>query len=185
MAAPEALPPWHISTITIFDGRYIDSNGCLSSQSCCFFFFFRFVMIVWKSNASFPTSGRHIRDLRIFHYIGRKGWKMSGLTKAHGPLNSCRIANSNLASHVENHVFVQVGSFHWWVCGLRVLLEEWHQPIFYLSHQFKVTVTVTINVESAGQFGNQSPRVLGDSSTLGPDGLIFSQHEPWKKPLVG
>ena len=46
-----------------------------------------------------------------------------------------------------------------------VLLEEWHQPIFYLSHQFKVTVT--INVESAGEFGNQSPRVLGDSSTLG------------------
>ena len=59
-------------------------------------------MIVWKSNASFPTSGRHIRDLRIFHYIVQ-GWKMSGLTKTHGPLNSC-IANSNLASHVENHV---------------------------------------------------------------------------------
>ena len=64
----------------------------------------------------------------FFHYIGRKGWKMSGLTKAHGPLNSC-IANSNLASHVENHVepswFVPLMSL--WI---GVLLEEWHQPIF-------------------------------------------------------
>ena len=121
MAAQEALPPWHISTITIFDGR-IHRLKWLSFQPLMLFFwgFWPFVMVVWKSNASFPTSGRHIRDLRIFHYIGRKGWKMSGLTKAHGPLNSCRIANSNLASHVENHVepswFVPLMSL--WIAGV-------------------------------------------------------------------